>query len=148
MVSKAEEYDPAKTFTLIHEYCHLLLREPGISDQNRENPVEEYCNRFAGAFLIPRSALRAVLPRWPNEPVEWERNDIREWAGQLKVSQQALALRLEDLGAAPAGFYGRLVAGQTKTARTKSEGGNYVNTQAFEMGNRYVLDLYFLAPWR
>ena len=139
MISKAEEYDPAKIFTLIYEYCHLLLREPGISDQNRKNPVEAFCNRFAGAFLAPRVALRAVLPYWPKEPVDWNRNDIREWARKLKISQQALALRLEDIGVAPAGFYSRIVAGQKKVERPKSEGGNYVNTQAFEMGSRYVL---------
>jgi Zn-dependent peptidase ImmA (M78 family) len=139
MISKAEEYDPAKIFTLMHEYCHLLLREPGISDQNMRDPVEAFCNRFAAAFLIPRAALRAVLPRWPNEPVEWARQDIREWARQLKVSQQALALRLENIGIAPHGFFDRIVAGQQKTERTKSKGGNYVNTQAFEMGNRYAL---------
>lgn len=139
MISKAEEFDPAKIFTLIHEYCHLLLREPGLSDQNRENPVEAYCNRFAGAFLMPRNALRAILPQWPNHPVEWAREDIREWARQLKVSQQALALRLEDLGIAPSGFFSRIVAGQQRLARPKIPGGNYVNTQAFEMGNRYAL---------
>jgi Zn-dependent peptidase ImmA (M78 family) len=139
MISKAEEYDPAKIFTLIHEYCHLLLREPGISDQNRSNPIEAYCNTFAAAFLVPRAALRAVLPHWPNEPVEWARGDIRDWARQLKVSQQALALRLEDIGLAPTGFFGRIVGGQHKADRKKPESGNYVNTQAFEMGNRYVL---------
>jgi Zn-dependent peptidase ImmA (M78 family) len=139
MISKAEEYDPARTFTLIHEYCHLLLREPGISDQNMTDPVEAFCNRFAGGFLLPRVALRAVLPRWPREPVEWARKDIREWARRLKVSQQALALRLESIGIAPRGFFDHIVAGQQKTELTKSKGGNYVNTQAFEMGNRYVL---------
>jgi Zn-dependent peptidase ImmA (M78 family) len=140
MISKAEEFDPAKTFTLIHEYCHLLLREPGISDQNRQNPVEAFCNRFAGAFLIPRTALRAVLPYWPTEPVEWDRTSLREWAQQLKVSQQALALRLEDVHVAPVGYYGRIVAGQQRGAeRPRTPGGNYVNTNAFEMGNRYAL---------
>ncbi len=139
MISKADEFDPAKTFTLIHEYCHLLLREPGISDQNRENPVEAFCNRFAGAFLIPRAALRAVLPYWPTEPVEWPLHEIREWAQILKVSQQALALRMEEVGVAPAGFFSRLVAGQQKIDKPKVPGGNYVNTNAFEMGNRYAL---------
>lgn len=139
MISKADEFDPAKTFTIIHEYCHLLLREPGISDQNRENPVEAFCNKFAGAFLMPRAALRAVLPYWPNEPVEWPRHELREWAQQLKVSQQALALRLEDVNVAPVGYYSRIAAGQDKTHRLKSKGGNYVSTNAFEMGNRYAL---------
>ena len=145
MISKAEEYDPPKIFTLIHEYCHLLLREPGISDQNRENPVEAFCNTFAGAFLLPRVALRAVLPSWPLEPVEWNRNDIREWAKQLKVSQQVLALRLEDIGVAPTGFFDRIVAGQKKTERQKAKSGNYVTSQAFEMGNRYVLAILSAA---
>ncbi|TWB04672.1 XRE family transcriptional regulator [Bradyrhizobium stylosanthis] len=139
MISKAEEFDPAKTFTLIHEYCHLLLREPGISDQNREDPVEAFCNKFAAAFLIPRAALRAVLPYWPTAPIEWSRHDLREWARQLKVSQQALALRLEEVGIAPRGYYSRIVAGQDKTAKPKTPGGNYVSTNAFEMGNRYAL---------
>ena len=138
MISKAEDYEPARTFTLIHEYCHLLLRQPGISDQNMDDPVERFCNQFAGGFLIPRTALRAILPQWPNHPIEWDRNDIREWAQQLKVSQQALALRLEEMGLAPEGFYGRIVAGQKRTVRPPSEGGNYVWTQAFEMGNRYL----------
>lgn len=139
MISKADEFDPAKTFTLIHEYCHLLLREPGISDQNRENPVEAFCNKFAAAFLIPRAALRAVLPYWPTEPVEWPRHELREWAKQLKVSQQALALRLEEVHVAPRGYYSRIVAGQEATSKPKSKGGNYVITNAFEMGNRYAL---------
>ena len=42
IISKAEEYDPAKTFTLVHEYCHLLLREPGISDQNKTIPLRRF----------------------------------------------------------------------------------------------------------
>ena len=40
---------------------------------------------------------------------------------------------------APSGFYSRLVAGQQKVERPKQDGGNYVNTNAFEMGNRYAL---------
>jgi Zn-dependent peptidase ImmA (M78 family) len=139
MISKAEEFDPAKTFTMIHEYCHLLLREPGISDQNRTHPVEAFCNRFAAGFLVPRAALRAILPYWPTEPVDWPRNDLRDWATQLKVSQQAIALRLEEVGVAPAGYFARLVAGQRGAERVKSKGGNYVNTNAYEMGNRYAL---------
>ena len=56
VISKVEDYDPARTFTLIHEYCHLLLREPGVSDQNNDNPVEAYCNRIRG--WLPDSSVR------------------------------------------------------------------------------------------
>jgi hypothetical protein len=55
----------------------------------------------------------------------------------LKVSRQALALRLEELGKAPTGFNRRFVAGRPR--RTKDEGGgNYVKTRLSEIGSRYT----------
>ena len=137
VINKADEYEPIRTFTLLHEYAHLLLRQPGISDQNYANPVEAYCNRFAGAFLMPRAVLAEILPYWPATPVEWGADQIRTWARRLKVSQQALALRLEQLGVAPLGFYARLVEQQRVKNRQKS-GGNYNNTQVNELGDRFT----------
>jgi Zn-dependent peptidase ImmA (M78 family) len=110
IVNKTEELDVAKIFTLAHEYCHLLLRRPGISNENFTNPVESFCNKFAAAFLIPSDALRLVLPYWPNQPVTWKSKDIDEWANKLNVSRIALALRLEQLGLAPDGFHVRFKA--------------------------------------
>ena len=138
MLNKSETYEPAKIFTLVHEYAHLLLRQPGISDLNDANPVEAFCNRFAAGFLIPRGALMELLQNWPDEPVEWARGKVTDWARKLKVSQQALALRLEELGLAPAGFYGRLIAQQQHVLRTDAEGGNYVLTQVSEVGYRFT----------
>jgi Zn-dependent peptidase ImmA (M78 family) len=105
IVNKTEQMDVVKIFTLAHEYCHLLLRQPGISNENFDNPVESFCNKFAAAFLIPTDALRLVLPYWPNQPITWEREYIDGWAARLKVSRIALALRLEQLGLAPDGFH-------------------------------------------
>jgi len=56
-VNDREPTEGAKIFTLLHEYCHLLLRQTGISDENSSNRVERFCNRFAASFLIPRTAL-------------------------------------------------------------------------------------------
>jgi transcriptional regulator with XRE-family HTH domain len=47
LINKAEESENARAFTLIHEYAHLLVRRPGISDLNRRNPTEVWCNRTA-----------------------------------------------------------------------------------------------------
>lgn len=139
VINKNERHDPARTFTLFHEYGHLLLRQPGISDLNDQNPVEAFCNRFAGAFLMPRALIRDLLPRWPDRPVDWPIDDIRLWARRLKVSQQALALRLEALGVAPVGFFRGIVARQREVAPpAPDDGGNYVNTQVFELGGRYT----------
>jgi Zn-dependent peptidase ImmA (M78 family)/DNA-binding XRE family transcriptional regulator len=110
IVNKDEEFDVARIYTLVHEYCHLLVRKPGISDENPANPVEAFCNRFAAGFLMPKSALRQLLPHWPNSPVEWADSEISAWAKQLKVSRRALAIRLEELGLAPKGLNRRFAA--------------------------------------
>ena len=138
VINKTQDYDPMRTFTLLHEYAHILRRHPGISDQDDRNPVEAYCNRFAGAFLLPRTVLREVLPVWPQEPREWNLADVRHWARRLKVSQQALAIRLERLGVAPQGFFNRVVEQQEARAPRGEPGGNYVNTQVNELGYQYT----------
>src|SRR5258708_15552783 len=52
VVNRDDRFDAARVYTLIHEYAHLLIRRPGISDLDSRNPTEAFCNRFAGAFLI------------------------------------------------------------------------------------------------
>lgn len=139
VINKAEDYERARTFTLIHEYAHLLIRRPGISDQDHRDPTEAFCNKFAAAFLMPTAALRAVLSYWPNEPENWERDYIRRCATRLNVSQQALALRLEEMGLAPPGFYSRFIW-KRKDKKEISRGGrgNYVVTRLNEIGGQYM----------
>lgn len=139
IINKAEEHDRARIFTLLHEYAHILIRQPGISDQNSKNPVEAFCNRFAAAFLMPVEALRLLLPVWPNEPVEWEDGTVRYVAARLKVSQRALALRLEEMGLAPTGFYMKHAwAVKPKRKGKKGGGGSYVAIRLSEIGGRYT----------
>lgn len=138
VINKTEDYEVARIFTLVHEYAHLLLRQPGISDHNDSNPVEAFCNKFAAGFLMPRAALREVIGSWPNEPVAWEREDLQGWARRLKVSQSALALRLESLGLAPPGFFARFTGGQPPPRRPKKPGGSYVAIRMSEIGVNYA----------
>lgn len=137
MLNKNERFDTAKSFTLAHEYCHLLLRQPGLSDLSDGNNVEAYCNRFAGGFLMPRTLLMEILPFWPDEAVMWDFGLIATLARRLKVSQQALALRLEQVGVAPKGFFARLVIDQA-LRQAGGNGGNYNSTQVSEIGYRFA----------
>ena len=51
----------ARTFTLIHEFVHLLLGNTGVSspesDPDPPNRVEQYCNAVAAEYLIPKKVL-------------------------------------------------------------------------------------------
>jgi Zn-dependent peptidase ImmA (M78 family)/transcriptional regulator with XRE-family HTH domain len=141
IINKTEELDVAKIFTLAHEYCHLLLRQPGISNENFDNPVEAFCNKFAAAFLIPTDVLRLVLPYWPNQPVTWKREHIDGWAARLNVSRIALALRLEQLELAPDGFHLKFKTRRTKTKTPPPRGAGGPDptiTQLSDIGGAYT----------
>lgn len=139
LINKAEEAENARTFTLIHEYGHLLIQRPGISDLNRRNPTEIWCNRFAAAFLMPISALRHVLPVWPDRPHNWDDETIRDAARQLKVSAQALAIRLEDMGKAVQGLNRRFVV--KVPPRDKPARVSYVTRHLSEIGGRFTASI-------
>jgi len=86
----------AKIFTLFHELAHLLLREGGICDLEESDMThEKFCNRFAGAFLVPKDKLL-------NHPVvkantgkkEWPESFLKDIAWDFKVSQEVILRRL------------------------------------------------------
>jgi Zn-dependent peptidase ImmA (M78 family) len=130
VINKSEDFDVAKIFTLAHEYCHLLLRKPGL------------CNKFAAAFLIPTDAIRLLLPHWPNKPVAWKREQIDEWAIRLKVSRIALALRLEQLGIAPEGFHVRFKLRQrTRQHRLTDGHPDPTVTHLSDIGGNYTQNI-------
>jgi Zn-dependent peptidase ImmA (M78 family)/DNA-binding XRE family transcriptional regulator len=103
-VNDREDSPGAETFTLFHEYAHLLRRQTGISDENRRNSIERYCNRFAASFLVPLVPLRAALNS-PSKPADYPDDEIRRLARLFNVSATAMALRLEHSGLAPRGFF-------------------------------------------
>jgi len=108
-VNDSEPTEGAKIFTLFHEYCHLLLRNTGISDNNDKTRVERFCNHFAASFLIPKGELVGAISQSFGvvTPFEFSDADIKNLASWFRVSNRAIALRLERTGLAPAGFYAK-----------------------------------------
>jgi len=108
-VNDREPTEGAKIFTFFHEYCHLLLRQTGISDENDQHTVEIFCNQFAASFLIPKTALLEATEGF-ERPYNFSSAEVQHLARRFLVSNRAMALRLEKTGLAPAGFYGRRTA--------------------------------------
>lgn len=139
-VNKNEEKDRAKVYSLIHEYAHLLLRQSGLSDQNRSTPIERWCNQFAANFLLPKQAVldfcRAnglINGRMGN----WQ---VSRVSTAFKVSKSAVAIRFEELGLAEDGFYKALKA--TWPPRKISTGfdpdGDQIKVELNRYGVRHV----------
>lgn len=100
-----ERYQP-RIFSLIHEYGHLLLRASGISDENRTNAYERWCNQFAAHLLMPFDVFaREIDFDAEARPRYWSDRDLSRVASRFNVSLVAAAIHLEDIGAAPRGFY-------------------------------------------
>jgi Zn-dependent peptidase ImmA (M78 family) len=112
-VNDSESTEGAKIFTFFHEYCHLLLRRSGISDEKDGNQVERFCNEFAASFLIPRNQLQYAISAILGDitpPHEFSDADVKKLSRGFLVSNRAMAFRLEETSFAPKGFYRRRTA--------------------------------------
>ncbi len=112
IVVSSLELPQAQTFTLLHEYAHLLLRRPGVCDE-QERPAhrrpERFCNQFAAAALMPRSIVESTIAKLSLPTgAAWEIDDIARLAQRLRVSQPAAALRLGELQIAAAQLFRKL----------------------------------------
>lgn len=71
----SKEKTRSKIFTLLHEYAHILLGIDGIcpvdldevgQGERNDMSVEQWCNNFAGAFIMPKKAILAEVNNMQN----------------------------------------------------------------------------------
>lgn len=103
-----------RTFSLLHEFVHLMLRVSGVSDWATDDArapedqrIEIFCNRAAASALVPRATLLAdeiVVSHGANS-TSWSDQEIRDLARNFGVSAEALLRRLLTLGRTTQAFY-------------------------------------------
>lgn len=104
-----------RTFGLLHEFTHLLIGQPGISDlevDERRSPedqrIEVFCNRVASAALMPQAHfLNEPIMVAPHGKEDWSDAEISELASIFSVSREAIVRRLLTFGRTSTGFYQR-----------------------------------------
>jgi Zn-dependent peptidase ImmA (M78 family)/transcriptional regulator with XRE-family HTH domain len=119
----------ARTFTLFHEYGHLLTRtssacleKSGRRSSVEDDDAERWCEQFAAAALIPRTELEGFLRQ-----IGWNGRQITDLdiasrvATRFKVSLRAATLRLIEIRAADWPLYHEIPA--TSDAKPKGGGG-------------------------
>ncbi len=101
-----------RVFTLLHEFCHLALRQSGVSnvggDRNdAPNPtVEKFCNAVAAAALMPSEwLLREHLVTNKGSIKTWDDDELDALARRFGVSPEAVLRRLLTLGRTTQTFY-------------------------------------------
>jgi len=100
-----------RSFTLLHEWAHLLIKHPGLvcdfRGQAKGANIERFANKFAAEILVPRMEFESYLKqkdlfvkrsRWGDALIDEIRRDF-------KVSRDVIAILLEEMGLANRGFY-------------------------------------------
>lgn len=119
-----------KLFTLIHEFCHILLGKEGVSDSNSE----PYCNMFAGEFLVPESLFHS---KWSESPEAYE-----QISKYFKVSQYVIYRVALTHGYINQRQYELLVKEfeqylENIPERTSQSGGNFYATAHTRLGESF-----------
>jgi Zn-dependent peptidase ImmA (M78 family)/DNA-binding XRE family transcriptional regulator len=92
-----------RTFSLLHEFSHLMIRVSGVSDLEtdvarppEDQKIEVFCNHVAAAALIPKQSLLAqqiVRARGPKSTA-WKDDEIKDLARLFGASRETLLRRL------------------------------------------------------
>jgi Zn-dependent peptidase ImmA (M78 family)/transcriptional regulator with XRE-family HTH domain len=103
-----------RTFSLLHELAHLMVRVSGVSDletdANRppeDQRIEVFCNHVAAATLMPKDALltEPTVIAQGARSIKWSDAEISDLARQYSVSREALLRRLLTFDRTAADFY-------------------------------------------
>ena len=118
----------------------------GISDQNRKNKVERFCNSFAAFFfLMPRVEFLRAAKAVNSKGKPWTDFYVARLANIFEVSKNSVAIHLEEMDLAPDGFYNQMKA-IWRLRKPKEPGGRATEAEkiANRLGSRFV-DVVFGA---
>lgn len=92
-----------RTFSLLHEFAHLMVRVSGVSDLEsdakrppEDQAIEVFCNGVAAAALMPKETLLRdprVIAQGARSRA-WSDEQLRDLARGFNVSREALLRRL------------------------------------------------------
>lgn len=125
-----------RVFTLLHEFCHLALRQSGVSNMGGDRndaphpDIEKFCNAVAAATLMPRAwLLHETLVIQKGSQKSWRDDELEALALRFGVSQEAVLRRLLTLGLTTQAFYDskradfQKIYAQLDERKEPSEGG-------------------------
>jgi Zn-dependent peptidase ImmA (M78 family) len=143
--------DEARTFTLFHEFGHLITLTnsacgiaPPAAVSGAWDPAERWCERFAAAVLVPEPALRRLVAAKVGAGATrvTDISTVRWLASKFRASLRAVTLRLIELRLSNWDFYRDLpAAGDAKRRGAGGKGRDRQEIQEDQLGGR-ALELF------
>ncbi len=143
IINRGDSYS-AKSFSILHETVHLLLDQTGISDLEVGNPVEKFCNRVAGCWLLPLHVIKEELGNGITNVPEV----ISRISDERKLSRMMVVTRFYQEGYIQQEVYESLMNNyrddwnkslheKQKASKTgQQQGPGYYATQRSQLGNQ------------
>ncbi|MCU0285606.1 MAG: XRE family transcriptional regulator [Acidobacteria bacterium] len=108
----SKDSNAGRIFTLIHELVHLMLNNGGVCDcleraiSGPISGVEMFCNRAAGAILVPSEILKKhEVVKKHGGGKQWKDEEIETLSSDFSVSNETLLRRLLIFGLTSERFY-------------------------------------------
>ena len=136
-------------FSLIHELCHLLVQENGLSKFNQSyleelpqdvQALEKLCNKLAAAILIPPKDFVWQSQHLPGNVEVVAENEIGKLAARYGVSREAILRRFLDQGRVSNAYYERK-AEEWAAQKVKSKGGDWFATTNTYLSERFAAEV-------
>jgi len=139
-----------RIFTLLHELTHIVLDNEGVCDLSedlKDDSVEAYCNRVAGAILVPKMNLLNEKTVTKNHGLTWEEGELKRLANRFKVSQEVILRRLLIFKRTTNSFYKskREEFQKIVPKKSKSKGGPSYHLIILNKNGRYYTNLVISA---
>jgi len=109
----------ARVYSYMHEFGHLLRRTDSICSHLLDTGLERWCERFAGAYLLPADPVREYILESFGDQTISNVEQVGKIARRFRVSLRATAYQLERLEFGAEGLYERV----DRTADFKRGGG-------------------------
>jgi Zn-dependent peptidase ImmA (M78 family) len=134
----------ARAFSLLHEYCHVMLRSTGICDLDQHSSLERYCNAVAASTLLPMPALVRHLGTSPfGEDPDTDDERLRHLSHTLRVSQATLLIRLQQAALISNRQYDEMEERRRgRRAPPKKPGGEFYVIAINRVGRRFARNVF------
>lgn len=131
----------AQMFTLAHELAHIWINQSALSDTDArlfpKREEEIWCNQVAAELLVPLHELQAEFRH-----EETRATEIQRLARHFKVSTLVILRRLFDSNTISAADFFEAYDSELAQIRdrgtTRSQGGDFYNTQTVRVGKRFA----------
>jgi Zn-dependent peptidase ImmA (M78 family) len=136
----------ARTFTLLHEFSHVVLESTGICDPFSpaapgQNKIERFCQKIAAATLMEKDQL---ISDFKGITGAISIDTVTQLAKKHKASTSAMLIRLNELDLVNNSEYAKLeteyhdLITKTKLAKKKTQGGNFFSNYMMKMSPSYL----------